>query len=269
MRLTNNFFDNFFIFLAKEFMENLRTKRLLVLICVFMFFAISGPVLTRYMPEIFALLIPAGDEMGQAMLDVMGEPTWQDSFVQLYGNLGQIGSLTVILLFMGAILREKRSGTADIMLSKSLTPLEFVLAKYASAALLVLGTVVLSIFVSTVYTFVLFGEIGSIVDILLGSLAFSAFLLFMLAITLLCSAYAKSTGTAAVFSLMMWAFFGFIAVLPRIGIYTPATLMTGTPAALTLGTPPQGVWITLIVTLVLADCALLLATRIITKRQSG
>jgi len=254
--------SNFRVFLVKEFMENLRTKRLLVLACVFLFFAMTSPLLTRYMGEFFAMIMPAGDEMGAAVIAAMGTPTWEDSYIQLYGNLGQIGALTVLLLFMGSILREKRSGSADLVFTKGLGPTAFVLAKFTAAGALTLAMTLVSTLVGYIYTLILFEYGGSIGNVLLGGLAFGIFLMMMLAIVLLCSALAKSTAISAVLGLAAFVFFGFTSVIPRIGRLSPGNLMASSPISLTLGEFPDGFVIMLIITTAITILSLLAAAKI-------
>ena len=258
---------NFRAFLGKELMENLRTKRLLVMVCVFLFFAISSPLLTRYMGEFFAMLLPGEDEMSQALVAAMGDPTWMDSYVQLYGNLSQIGALTVLLLFMGIILREKRSGSADLVFTKGLSPFTFVMAKFTMAGLMTLAVTLVSVVVGYVYTLLLFDYGGNIGNVLLGGLAFGIFLLMMLAITILCSAFAKSTAVSAVLGLAAFFFFIFISAIPRIGRFSPGNLLAGIPIDITLGNSPDGFAISVIVAAVITAIALWAAARITATRQ--
>ena len=226
-------------FWMKELTENLRTKRLLVLMCVFIFFAITGPLMVRYMSEFLALFIPGDDETGQALLEAMGTPTWQDSLIAYYGNLGQIGALTVLLLYMGTILREKRSGTADLVMTKGLSPLVFVLAKFDVAAVMILVTNFIALSVSYAYTLLLFEDVGSFVHVLWGGAAFSVFLLMILAITIFTSALAKSTAMAAVLGFLAFMILGIISAVPRIGVYSPGSLMMQAPIVLTFGEVPD------------------------------
>jgi len=259
--------NNFRAFLGKELMENLRTKRLLVMLCVFLFFAISSPLLARYMGELFALLLPGEDEMSQSLLAIMGEPVWMDSYGQLYANLGQLGALTVLLLYMGSILREKRDGSADLVFTKGLGSGAFVLAKFTVAGALTLGVTLASVLVGYIYTLLLFGYGGNIIDVLLGGLAFGAFLLMLLAVTLLCSAVAKSTAVSAVLGLSVFFLLIFISALPRIGRFSPGNLLASGPFEITLGHSPDGFAVMMAITIAITVISLWAAAGITAKKS--
>jgi len=229
--------NSYATFLVKELVENLRAKRLLALVCVFMFFAVASPLLARYIGEFFALLMPAGDDdAAQALAAAfLGEPNWQESYAQFYGNIGQIGTLTVILLFMGTILREKRDGTADLVFTKGLSPSAFVLAKFTAAGLLTTATAVAAALVCHAYTLLLFGSGARTGHALLGALGLAVFLLMMLAVVTLCSALAKSAAASAIMGLFAFLAFGFTSVIPRFGRFSPGSLMASIPVETTLG----------------------------------
>jgi len=259
---------NYFAFLGKELMENLRTKKLLVLVCVFFSSAITSPLLTRYMGEFFALLLPADDEIGQLMAAALGAMTWADSYAQLYGNLGQMGALTILLLFMGIILREKSSGTADLVFTKGLQPSVFVLAKFTVSGLITLAVTFASVLIGYVYTLLLFEYAGSLVHVLMGGLVFGVFLLMMLAVITFCSAIAKSTPISAVLGLAAFMFFGFTAIIPRIGRFSPGTLMAAFPLEITAGRMPDGLGVNIAITVAIAIVSLWGATAVSAKRHS-
>jgi len=187
---------NYTTFLRKEFTENMRTKRLLVLGCVFLMFGITGALLARYMGEFLAFVLPAGDEMGQAMIDAMGNPHWADSYMQFYSQLSQIGVFSILFMYMGTVQREINSGTASLMFSKGLGFASFILAKFTMGAIIVTLVTVVSAIVTYVYTFLLFDEAGQLGHILAGSLAFSLGAVMLLAVFILCSSLTKNSAAS-------------------------------------------------------------------------
>jgi ABC-2 type transport system permease protein len=214
---------NYLTFLGKEVTENLRTKKLLVLVCVFGTFAILSPVLARYIGELFNMLLPADEvEMFNA---IFGDPHYSQAYAQFYSNMLQIGTLAVILLFMGTILREKKSGTADLMLTKGLTPATFVAAKFTVAACFTLITTVAAVLITYLYTYVLFGEAGSPANVLLSGLMFYAYLLMTIGTVIFFSSIARGMGTSAVFSMLFFFVTLIVSSLPRFGPYTPGAML--------------------------------------------
>ena len=230
---------NYCNFMQKELVENLRTKNILVLACVFAFFAITSPLLTRYMAE-FIGLFAGGDEMAQGLLAVLPEPTFSESYASFYGNMVQIGSIAVILIYMSSVLREKRATTADVLFTKGLKPWQFVLAKFTVAGGITVVAAVVSVLVTYVYTLVLFGEAGNIGHVVLGGLAFALYLVMLLGITLFFSSFAKSTAQSAVFSLLAFFLIALSTMFLRIGQYSPGSLMNS-PIIIGSGYVPDGI----------------------------
>jgi len=259
--------SNFTTFLRKELKENMRTKRILVLACVFIFFAIVGALMARYMGEFFAMVLPSDDAATPLLIEAMGNPRWEEAYVQLYSQLGQIGILAVLFMYMGTVQREIKSGTASLMFSKGMGFAPFILAKFTMAGIITTVVTVASALVTYVYTFLLFEEAGQIGYVIFGSLVFSAAVLTMLAVVMLCSSLTKSSAVSG--GLSFGAFFLLLAIsaIPRIGVYTPFSLFSF-PVAISLGDVPQQLLVCVLVSAGLAVVSLFLAVRAI-KRAEG
>ena len=254
---------NYCAFLQKEWMEFFRNKRFLGLAAVFLMFAFSSPILARFMLEFLAMLVP-GEEMFQMLLP---EPAWTDSYAQFYGNIEQIGSITMILLFMGIISSEKQRGTADLMFTKGLSRMSFVLSKFTVLAISVLITTMISVLIVFAYTFLLFDTAGNFPHVLLGGFVFFLFLLFLLALIILCSTFAKTNVSAALFAFLGFLGAVFISSIPRIGTYLPGRLLAYS-RMITFGETPEGLLICILVTLLLTAATLYLAVCLL-RRQEG
>jgi ABC-2 type transport system permease protein len=216
--------NRYLVFTEKEILESLRTKKILVMACVFLFFAFTSPLLARFMGEFFEFLMPAAE--AEQFMALFPPPAWIDSYAQFYGNVTQMGTIVLILLFMGLVLREKKSGTVDLVFCKGVTPAVFILSKYTVAVLISLLCLLLAILVNYGYTVFLFEEGGQIGHVLAGAGAYGVFLIMIIAWMVLASTLAKSTAGGAVLGFL--GFMGLIplALLPRIGRFTPGGLMT-------------------------------------------
>jgi len=258
--------NNFSVFLGKEFMENKRAKRFFVLACVFLFFAFSSPVMARYMSEVLAFLLGA-DPALDGMVAAFGEPHWVDSYLQFYGNIIQIGVMTIILLFMGCVLREKQRNTADLIFTKGLTPAQFIAAKFIMASLGIIIIFFISILINYIYTLILFGEAGRIIDILLGGAVSIVFLIMMLAFVIFCSTIAKSTGIVAVLGFLGFIAIAAISALPRIGQWLPGNLTPNAALLLSMGQTPENLLWNLIIAIAMTAGFLLLSVQILKKQE--
>jgi len=214
--------NKFIVFAAKEFTENLRTKKLLVLVCVFVFIAMLSVLTARFMVEIFTALLSAE---GSAISIEVPPPVWTDSYAQLYNNLTEMGIIAFVMLFMGVILREKSTGTIDLIQAKGLSPTILVLAKFSVAAVISLGALLIAVLVAYVYTLVLFEYGGNIGHVLFGAIPFGVFLLMMLALTMMWSAIVRSTAICAVLGLGSFFIFMPLSMIPGIGRFMPGELL--------------------------------------------
>lgn len=259
--------SNYLTFLRKEFTENMRTKRILVLACVFVFFAIAGALLARYMGEFFALIMPSDDETAQVLIEMMGNPRWEEAYVQFYSQLGQIGILAVLFMYMGTVQREIRSGTASLMFSKGMGFAPFILAKFTMAGIITTVITVVSAIITYVYTFLLFEEAGQIGNVLFGSLIFSAATLMMLAVVMMCSSFTKSSAVSGGLSFGAFILLLAISAIPRIGVYSPFSLFSF-PVAISLGDVPGQLLVCVLIAAGLAVVSLFFAIRAV-KRAEG
>jgi len=254
---------NYFVFLGKEIMELLRTKKLLGIGCIFLFFAFTSPLLARYMAEFLALLVPADEMLGFLIPD----PNWMDSYAQFYSNLVQIGSLTILLLFMGTITSEKSRGTKELVLTKGFSHTGFVLSKFTVIA----GTVLITSLVSTgivfIYTNVLFDTAGNFADVFLGALVYALFAITVVALTILASALAKTSVVAAMIGML--GFFGIfiLSSIHRLGDYLPGNL-SGRAVEITSGYYHAHLVGNIIVALVFITACLALSILTL-KKQEG
>src|SRR5664280_430565 len=134
--------SGFAVFAHKEAREILRTWRIWVLPGILLFFALTGPVLARFTPQIVGAL--AGNQFGGLKLPT---PTYLDAYTQWIKNLSQIGLFALIIIYAGVVSAESKSGTAILVLTKPVSRPAFVIAKAAVhsaflAVVVVIGTLV-------------------------------------------------------------------------------------------------------------------------------
>ncbi|TFG46762.1 MAG: ABC transporter permease, partial [Dehalococcoidia bacterium] len=115
--------NGFKTLLSKEWREQIRTFRLLIVAGIFLFFGLTTPVMIKYLPEIIKL---AGEELGGL---VIPPPTALQALSEYSVTALQMGLLVAILVTMGAIASERSRGTAVMTLSKPVSTGAFVTAK--------------------------------------------------------------------------------------------------------------------------------------------
>ena len=209
----------FLAVLRKELVEQWRTRRLVVVAVVFLFFGFLSPLGAKLLPD---LLEGLGDS-GGVMIEIP-PPTAQDALLQYVKNMSQFGVLLAVLLAMGAVAREKERGTAAMVLSKPVSRADFLLGKFVALTLVFGLCLALAGLACYYYTVVLFEGTGEArfveMNLLLG-----LFIEFYLAVTLLGSTVARSQVVAGGLGLGAVFVVAILGVLPRFGDYMPTVLL--------------------------------------------
>ncbi len=217
--------------LGKELLEQWRTRRLLVVVVVFVALGIASPFLARYTPELIQAL-------GGVPFEIeFPEPTVRDAVDQFLKNLGQVGILSAILLAMGSVATEKERGTAALILSKPASRAAYLGAKLIALTATLTVAMAVASAAGYVYTALLFdappaaGWAGMSGLLLISLLAY-------LALTFLGSTLTRSAVAAAAIGIAGMIGLAIVSALPNLAPYLPAGL-SGAPArALGLGIDP-------------------------------
>ncbi len=217
----------FFTSLRKEWMELVRTSRLVILLAVFLGFGLTSPLLAKYTPELLGLIPGA-----EAIAGLIPTPTMLDSVSQFIKNTYQFGLLLALLLTMGVISQEKEKGTAAMMLVKPLPRGVFILTKFAALGMAFLGSLSLASLGAYYYTLILFQapDLGAwtLMTILIWLL-----LMVYVALTLFFSTLVRSQAAAAGLTFGLVLLFSIVGSLPSLETYLPGYLLTWAGRAFT------------------------------------
>lgn len=235
--------------LVKELAEQWRTRRLVVVVVVFVAFGIGSPLLARYTPELVRAL--AADE---GLVIEVPPPTVAEAIAQFARNLGQTGVLAAVLLAMGAVATDKERGIAALWLTKPISRGAFLNAKaIALAAVLAIGMVGAGIG-GYAYSGLLFeppSVSGWIVLCFLLLLQMSSYA----AVTFFGSTLTRSPLAAAAVGIGALTVIAVIGVLPVLGAWTPSGL-TEAGIAMANGAQPDRLWEPIFATIALIAAAL-------------
>jgi ABC-2 type transport system permease protein len=171
--------------LKKELLEAYRNKKVLILLVLFLFIAISSPIIAKLIPTIFKSLPTSGIQF------TIPDPTYTDAIDQFIKNISQIGFIVMIFIFAGAVVEEKSKKTFEIVLTKPISRSNIILAKFKSAFLLILSGQALASIIFYAYTVSLFGTFST-TNFAMLSLFILIFLWLVTAITILASTIAGS-----------------------------------------------------------------------------
>ncbi len=147
--------NSFYTILKKELLELVRSKKIMMLLIVFAFVAISSPILAKLIPTIFKNI-----ELVPGMVLNIPESTWRDSIDQFIKNITQFVALIVIFLFAGSVAEEKTKKTLELVLTKPISRRNFILAKYASSFFVIKAGFILFAAIFYMYTVSIFGSMN-------------------------------------------------------------------------------------------------------------
>ena len=139
-------------FCRKEFLENLRTYRLLIMVAVFAAFGLMSPLVAKMLPDLLS-----GVDMGGLVVQIP-ESTAFDSWTQFFKNNGQMGMLVLIIVFCGITANEFTKATLIPIVTKGMNRGSIILAKFTIAVVLWTVSYAVSLAVTWAYTIYFWGN---------------------------------------------------------------------------------------------------------------
>jgi ABC-2 type transport system permease protein len=247
------------IFARKELSEIVRTWRIWVLPAIILFFAISGPLLARFTPEIVGAL--AGSQLGQIELPT---PTYLDAYTGWIKNLSQITLFALIIIYGGIVSAETKSGTAILVLTKPVSRRAFVIVKAVIHSLFLTILLVLGTLVTWALTAVTFGEApgGALWSAALVWLVYGV--LFMALMTLFSVLISSAAGAAGA-GIGAYVLLSIASIWKPLSEYTPAGLPGQAASLAAHATTPSSLWP--IVTSIALSIALVALAALLFRRK--
>jgi ABC-2 type transport system permease protein len=210
----------------KELVFQWRTKRILIVVAIFLIFGMLSPVIAKFTPELIS-----GLEGAEAFAALIPEPSVIDAIAQYTSNMTQFGFLIVILLGMSAVAGEKDKGTAAMVLSKPMPRWSFIVSKYLSQGLVYLLAITLAGIAAYYYTLYLFDSLP-LGGFIVANLLLYLWLMIFAAMTLLGSSIGKTTAVAAGIAAAGGIALLLSAVVPRYGPLVTSGLISWATALL-------------------------------------
>ena len=210
--------NGYLVFARKEAQEIFRTWRIWVLPAIVLFFAVSGPIIARFTPQIVGAV--AGAQLGHLVLP---PPTYRDAYGSWIKNLSQVTLFALIIIYGGIVSSEVRSGTVLLVLTKPLSRGAFVVVKIVVncvfiAVLLGAGTLVTWALTAAVFGKAPAGPLwsGAAVWLVLA-------ILYIAIMSLLSVAIGSATGAAGA-GIGVFAVLSIAAIWKPLSDYSPAGL---------------------------------------------
>ena len=213
----------FLAFIKKEWMEHLRSGRIIILGILFVLFGIMNPAVAKLTPWLLETLADSMEESGMIITAV--EVDAMSSWVQFFKNV-PMALIVFVLLESSIFTKEYQSGTLVLALTKGLHRTTVLCAK--SVVLVVLWTVLYWMHYGITYVYNDFFWDNAVAK----NLGFSVvcwwlFGLWNITLMVLFSTIASANTTVLV-GIGAIAFGCYlIGLLPKIGKYLPTFLMDG------------------------------------------
>lgn len=203
----------------KELLEIVRTRKLAILFIVFLFIAVSSPILAKLLPTIFNNF-PATTGISFNLPD----PTYRDALDQFVKNIAQIGVIVLVFVFAGVISEEKNKKTLEIVLTKPISRASYISSKFLAAYLSIVAIYIVCSLIFYLYSVSLFGSF-SLVNFSLMSLISLVYIFFIIGIAILCSAFSNSNIVAAFIAFGIdISLVGVLGLIGRIAKYIPGQI---------------------------------------------
>ena len=203
----------------KELVQQWRTRRLLVVMTVFLLFGLTSPLVAKFTPEIVKSI--AGAEQ---FANLIPTPTPADAMTQYVKNITQFGFMLAVLLGMNAVAGEKESGTAAMILSKPMPRWAFVLSKFSAQSLVYLLAFAVAGVGAYYYTVILFGSLDALIFLDINLLLLLWLLIFVGA-ALLGSVIGSTVASAAGVGLGISIALLLAGSIPQVGMLMPSGLL--------------------------------------------
>lgn len=187
----------------KEMLEYWRNFKWIWVPIVFILLAIMDPLTTYYMPKIIESVggLPEG-----AVFEIPEVPP-NAALMMSISEYSVFGVLIVILISMGLIAGERKSGVAELVLVKPVGYFTYITSKWFSTLLLICTSFIIGMLISWYYVNLLFGDLsfGAFLKVILF---YGLWLILVLTITLFYNTLFKTPGLV-----------GFVTVATMIGMY--------------------------------------------------
>jgi len=224
----------------KEMLQTWRSKQLIWVPLVMILIGIIDLISYYYLPEVIKLSggLPEG-----AVFEVPSLLPREAIIIGLE-QLSFLGSLVIIAISMGTIAGERKSGQAEIMLTKPINHVNYVTAKWFALVTVTLLSLFLALFLNWYYTNVLFDPISFII-ILKVFLFYSLWFLFIISIVMFFNSFLNKPGLVFAFSAIVLFCMSIInTALGHKLTYFPNQLTNKISMMITFDEVTQELWIT-------------------------
>lgn len=181
----------------KEMLENWRNYKWIWVPLVMILLAIMDPITTYYMP----LILESVGGLPDGTVIEMPTPLPSDAIMMSLGELSSLGVLIIVLMMMGTISGEIKSGVSELILVKPITYRNYITSKWASLLLIVWVSLSLALLTSWYYINLLFGHL-SFSSLLLVIIFYGLWLTLIVTLTIFYNTLVQTPGLVAALTII-------------------------------------------------------------------
>jgi ABC-2 type transport system permease protein len=242
-----------------EWLRLVRTRRLLVILSVYAFFGLVGPLTARYVSQILSRLGTGGVHME------FPTPRPADGIAQFVSNASQIGLLVVVMVAGSALAFDSRTEMAIFLRTRVARVREIIIPAYAMSTLAAIAGLIVGSVAAWYETAVLLGAPPA-GRMALGMVAGALFLAFAVALTALVAGLLRSTVATIGVTLGVLLGLATVGQFGALGRWLP-TRLAGAMAELVAGSDPVDYLPAAIVAVLATVACLGVATALAARRE--
>lgn len=231
----------FIAFTKKEYVEQLRTYKWLIMLALFFVIGMMSPLLAKLMPDIFSGMDVQGIKL------TIPEATIMDAYQQFFKNMAQLGIIVLLLIFGGTISNELVKGTLINILAKGMPRSAVILSKYTAAVTLWTVGYCLSTLTDYGYTALLFKN-AKVNNLIFSLFCFWLFGCFVIALIFMSSTLTTGSFGGLILSVAVLAVLLLVSSLSKLTKVNPITLASKNLDLLNKTQTPGDLLITVLVT---------------------
>ena len=199
-----------------EVMRLVRTYRIWILVGIFGFFGVLGPLTVRFLPEIV-------DRLGGGAEIVVPDATPELAMAQYLGNALQLGLLAIAFVAALALAFDTKPEMAAFLRTRATVP-QILTPRYVLNMAAAAGSFLLASAVAFVVTAVMI-DVPSIGGTIVGSMLVGLYICFAVALTGLFASIVRGVPGTALLTIGALILLSIIGLVPAIGPWLPSDLV--------------------------------------------
>jgi ABC-2 type transport system permease protein len=247
----------------KELLENWRNKKWIWVPLVIILLSVMDPVTNYFLPQIIESVggVPEGTVIE---LPDFSPP---EVIMMSLSQLSSLGVLVFVLISMGTISGERKSGVSELVLVKPVSYSNYITSKWVSLLILVWVSLLLGLLMSWYYTNILYGEL-SFLDFLNVLFFYGMWLTLVVSLSIFYNTIFKSSGLVAFFTILTIMLMSIITkIFHHVLDWSPNNLSSYIQETLITGKITGDLWATSGITILISVLLLLISIQLFKRKE--